>query len=58
MGDLSHPEAREIERVLRDVSVGIRSYGHESRLYTIVHNVSDEEEEHLSWHSEKLAIDL
>ncbi|KAF2307912.1 hypothetical protein GH714_033323 [Hevea brasiliensis] len=57
MGDWSHPEAEEIKRTLKDVSVRIHSTGYEPCVSSVLHNVDDEEKENsVSEHSERLAI--
>ncbi|KAJ4822871.1 hypothetical protein Tsubulata_046047 [Turnera subulata] len=57
MGDWSHPEAMEIRRTLRDVSVRIQKSGHEPLISAVLHRVDAEEKEHALYeHSERLAI--
>ncbi|XP_010246245.1 PREDICTED: pentatricopeptide repeat-containing protein At5g48910-like [Nelumbo nucifera] len=57
MADGSHPETKEITRLLEDISDRIRHAGHEPCTSDVLHDVSDEEKENaLFEHSERLAI--
>lgn len=56
-GDWSHPESKEIEEVLRDISERVRDSAHEPWISAVLHNVGNEEKENdLCEHSERLAI--
>ncbi|PSS15668.1 Pentatricopeptide repeat-containing protein [Actinidia chinensis var. chinensis] len=57
MGDSSHPAAKEIREVLRDISERVCGVGHEPWTSDVLHNVGDEEKESaLSEHSDRLAM--
>lgn len=57
MGDLSHPEAKELREVLREISERIHETGYRPPITEILHKVINEEKEGaLGQHSEKLAI--
>ncbi|KAL8095403.1 pentatricopeptide repeat-containing protein At1g59720, chloroplastic/mitochondrial-like [Apium graveolens] len=57
MGDWSHPEHKEIRKVLEDVRQRVQESGHEPWISAVLHNVGNEEkEDDLSAHSERLAI--
>ncbi|PSS01814.1 Pentatricopeptide repeat-containing protein [Actinidia chinensis var. chinensis] len=57
MGDWSHPEAKEIREVLRDISETVCGVRHKPWTSDVLHNVGDEEKESaLCEHSERLAI--
>ncbi|OAY84999.1 pentatricopeptide repeat-containing protein At1g59720, chloroplastic/mitochondrial-like [Ananas comosus] len=57
VGDDSHPEIREIRKVLRDIAELARKAGHKPWTSAVLHDVGEEEkEEALVEHSERLAI--
>lgn len=57
MGDWSHPEAKDIREVLRDISKRVHAVGHRPGISEVLHNVVDgEKEDALCEHSERLAI--
>ncbi|KAK9289371.1 hypothetical protein L1049_007526 [Liquidambar formosana] len=57
MGDWSHPEAKEIREILKDITDRVRDAGHEPSVSAVLHNVLDEEKvSALCEHSERLAI--
>ncbi|EXB93624.1 hypothetical protein L484_018009 [Morus notabilis] len=57
MGDRSHPEAKELREVLRDISDRIRGVGYKPSIVEILHQVINEEKENAHGeHSVRLAI--
>ncbi|KAL2480623.1 Pentatricopeptide repeat-containing protein [Abeliophyllum distichum] len=57
MGDWSHPEAKEIKEILRDIEVRVHGTGHEPWIAAVLRYVGDEEKrDALYEHSERLAI--
>ncbi|XP_077248916.1 pentatricopeptide repeat-containing protein At2g02980, chloroplastic-like [Tasmannia lanceolata] len=57
MGDESHPEAKEIKEMLRDICEKVRHAGHEPWTSVVLHDLGEEEKENtLCEHSERLAI--
>jgi DYW family of nucleic acid deaminases len=59
MGDKSHKRSEEIHTKLSEVFAQMKTMGHKPDTSFVLHDVEDEEkEEHLCFHSEKLAIGL
>ncbi|XP_042518549.1 pentatricopeptide repeat-containing protein At2g02980, chloroplastic-like [Macadamia integrifolia] len=57
IGDGSHPEIKEINNILRDISEQVRYAGHEAWTSAVLHDVNeDEKESALFEHSERLAV--
>lgn len=57
MGDWSHPEAKEINEILRDISVRVNGTGHEPWIAAVLSKMGDGEKlGALYEHSERLAI--
>ncbi|XP_008792484.2 pentatricopeptide repeat-containing protein At2g02980, chloroplastic-like [Phoenix dactylifera] len=57
VGDESHPEIKEIRKVLREITERVRLAGHEPWTSAVLHDVGEEEKEvALCEHSERLAI--
>ncbi|ONK77935.1 uncharacterized protein A4U43_C02F12480 [Asparagus officinalis] len=57
VGDESHPEMKEIRKILRDISERVQRTGHQPWTLSVLHDVDQEEKENaLCEHSERLAI--